>query len=76
MSLLRIMWLSLMEGEVVVDPDFGVRPSSFGSAGPRSFGPLLLNIWRGLRGLPANWCRETPRVITQQCIIWACLLGG
>ena len=64
MSLLHVMWLSLMEGEVVADPSFSVRPGSFGLAGPRSFGPLLLNIWRVPRGLPANWCRETPRIIT------------
>jgi hypothetical protein len=43
-SLLRVTWLSLMEGEVVVDLGLGGRPGSLGLARPRSFEPLLADI--------------------------------
>ena len=43
MSLLFVMRLRQKEG-VVADLGLGVWPGSLGSAGPRSFGPLLADI--------------------------------
>ena len=43
MSLLFVMRLRQKEG-VMADPGFGVWPGSLGSAGPQSFGPLLVDM--------------------------------